>query len=303
MDLQRHGGVDAAADAAGFVYKCTMDDGVLDAPGDCPECGMLLDDRYRVPRASLVDEHWIYRCSMDGGERETPGPCPKCGMMLDSRHRVQRPGHHHAERPESPESERTIWVCPMHPEAVFDAPGVCVKEGCGGMALEAKKILPGSKLVWVCPDHDEVRKEVPGTCHRTACGKALHYRIVSEARRLADAWSCSVHPEDSAGGKSTCSTCGMEMKHYEYEQLLALPATAVIDTGVRKVVYVDRGAGIFDAIEVVVGHRAGEYFPVLSGLAAGDRVVTAGAFLLDAEARLNPAAGSVYFGAAGGPGK
>jgi len=36
---------------------------------------------------------------------------------------------------------------------------------------------------------------------------------------------------------------------------------------------------------------------VLKGLAAGDKVVTAGAFLLDAETRLNPAAGAAFFGA------
>jgi multidrug efflux pump subunit AcrA (membrane-fusion protein) len=66
------------------------------------------------------------------------------------------------------------------------------------------------------------------------------------------------------------------------------------------VVFVERTHGVYQAVEVVVGPRAGEYHPVLKGLAAGERVVTAGAFLLDAEARLNPAAGAAYFGASGG---
>jgi multidrug efflux pump subunit AcrA (membrane-fusion protein) len=89
------------------------------------------------------------------------------------------------------------------------------------------------------------------------------------------------------------------MKHLEVEQVLAVPFSAVIDTGTRKVVFIDRGHGTFDAVEIEVGPRAGEYYPVLRGLAAGDRVVTAGAFLLDAETRLNPAAGVIYFGASG----
>src|SRR5258707_4448442 len=44
----------------------------------------------------------------------------------------------------------------------------------------------------------------------------------------------------------------------------------------------------------------GVFYPVLSGLAAGERVVTSGSFLVDAETRLNPAAGSIYFGGSGG---
>ena len=42
------------------------------------------------------------------------------------------------------------------------------------------------------------------------------------------------------------------------------------------------------------------FFPVLRGLAAGERIVTSGSFLVDAETRLNPAAGSIYFGGSSG---
>jgi len=80
-------------------------------------------------------------------------------------------------------------------------------------------------------------------------------------------------------------------------EALSVPVGAVINTGVRSVVFVDRGGGTFDAVEVVPGSQAGDYLQVLKGVAAGERVVSAGTFLLDAEARLNPAAGSVYFGA------
>ena len=56
-------------------------------------------------------------------------------------------------------------------------------------------------------------------------------------------------------------------------------------------------------LDVQVGPKAGEYYPVVSGLAEGDRVATSGAFLVDAENRLSPAAGAQYFGATGGPQK
>ena len=48
------------------------------------------------------------------------------------------------------------------------------------------------------------------------------------------------------------------------------------------------------------GPHDGTWYPVLSGLDLGDEIVTSGSFLVDAETRLNPAAGSIYFGGSGG---
>lgn len=79
--------------------------------------------------------------------------------------------------------------------------------------------------------------------------------------------------------------------------LLAIPESAVIDTGTRKIVFLERTPGLFDAVEVWLGRRCGDFVPVLAGLEPGQAVVTAGAFLLDAETRLNPAAAASYFGA------
>jgi hypothetical protein len=81
--------------------------------------------------------------------------------------------------------------------------------------------------------------------------------------------------------------------------VLAVPEGAVIDTGTRQVVYVERMPGMFDGVEVALGPRCGEHYPVLRGLEPGERVATAGAFLLDAETRLNPAIAASYFGATG----
>jgi hypothetical protein len=78
--------------------------------------------------------------------------------------------------------------------------------------------------------------------------------------------------------------------------VLTIPETALVDTGKQKMVYVESGPGMFDGVEVVLGPRCGAFYPVLRGLQAGQRVVAAGAFLVDAESRLNPAAASLYFG-------
>jgi len=74
---------------------------------------------------------------------------------------------------------------------------------------------------------------------------------------------------------------------------LAVPESAVIDTGVRKVVVVDRGSGYFEPREVRLGARAGDVFEVLDGLKAGERVVTSANFLIDSESKLKEAIGGM----------
>lgn len=86
--------------------------------------------------------------------------------------------------------------------------------------------------------------------------------------------------------------------------VLAVPESAIIDTGSQQIAYREDGPGIYEGVRVELGPRMVgpenvTYYPVLRGLDAGDRVVTAGSFLVDAETRLNPAAGSIYFGGTG----
>jgi Cu(I)/Ag(I) efflux system membrane fusion protein len=71
---------------------------------------------------------------------------------------------------------------------------------------------------------------------------------------------------------------------------LAVPQSAVIPTGERRVVFVDLGNGRLAPRDVRLGHRAGDYYEVLAGLNAGDVVVTSGNFLVAAESRLKSAA-------------
>lgn len=78
---------------------------------------------------------------------------------------------------------------------------------------------------------------------------------------------------------------------------LCVPESAVIDMGNRKVVYVESMPGMYDAVEVNLARRYGDYFPVLGGLASGQKVAATGAVLLDAETRLNPSLAAAYFGA------
>ncbi len=85
------------------------------------------------------------------------------------------------------------------------------------------------------------------------------------------------------------------------DQVLSVPESAVIDTGTSQVVYVESEPGVFEGREVVLGPRTGDRYPILEGLQPGEVVAAAGAFLIDAETRLNPAAGAAYFGGSDSP--
>lgn len=70
---------------------------------------------------------------------------------------------------------------------------------------------------------------------------------------------------------------------------VAVPASAVVYTGERRVVFVDRGGGQLEPRDVLLGPKAGDYYLVRSGLSEGERVVTSGNFLVAAESRLRSA--------------
>jgi Cu(I)/Ag(I) efflux system membrane fusion protein len=67
---------------------------------------------------------------------------------------------------------------------------------------------------------------------------------------------------------------------------LAVPDEAVIDTGLRQIVYVDKGDGYFEPRAITPGLRAEKLVEVLAGLKAGEKVASSANFLIDSEAKL-----------------
>jgi RND family efflux transporter MFP subunit len=67
---------------------------------------------------------------------------------------------------------------------------------------------------------------------------------------------------------------------------ITIPADAVLDSGLTKTVYVVPEDGVFEPRLIETGWRFGDRLQVLSGLESGERIVTAGNFLLDSESRL-----------------
>lgn len=67
---------------------------------------------------------------------------------------------------------------------------------------------------------------------------------------------------------------------------LTVPSQAIVNTGERRIVFVDMGGGSLMPHEVEIGRIAGDYSEVLAGLEPGQRVVTSAQYLLDSESNL-----------------
>jgi Cu(I)/Ag(I) efflux system membrane fusion protein len=73
------------------------------------------------------------------------------------------------------------------------------------------------------------------------------------------------------------------------EPVLSVPESAVMDTGSRQAVFVDKGQGRFEPREVKLGHRGSGYIEVRQGVTDGEPVVVSANFLIDAESNLKAA--------------
>ncbi len=71
--------------------------------------------------------------------------------------------------------------------------------------------------------------------------------------------------------------------------VLAIPESAVMDTGRRQAVFIDQGEGRFEPREVKLGQRGGGFVEVREGISEGEPVVTSANFLIDAESNLKAA--------------
>ena len=70
---------------------------------------------------------------------------------------------------------------------------------------------------------------------------------------------------------------------------LAVPSSAIIDSGNRQVVFVDQGDGRYEPRDVKLGRKGDGFTEILSGIVEGDKVVVNGNFLIDAESNLQSA--------------
>ena len=170
------------------------------------------------------------------------------------------------------------------------------------LAKEPPPVRPGeTRIAFTSRDHPEIVRARPGRC---PIDKSELVRVDLADNQRLDYW-CPMHPEVfHADDGHECAKCnGMKLlprivSYAPPGHVLAVPASAVLDSGGGPIVYVEVSPGMLEAWQVRLGARVGDYYPVLSRLSPGNRVVSAGAFLLDAETRLSGQASTAYFGAA-----
>jgi hypothetical protein len=241
---------------------------------------------------------------------------------------AEKPETHSADEHIAQTSEpSTIWTCPMHPQIKRDEPGECPICGMDLVEMVNEQISnesdppeasesTTSTTVWTCPMHPQIKRDEPGEC--PICGMDLVEEEVSptpDATRVAlraDAppmqfrYVCPDHPNKKYDAPGTCPEDGKQL--VMTDEILAVPKSAVIDTGIRTVVFLDKGSEVgYTQVEVKLGPEtwAGEgsarrrYFPIISGLFADDVVVTNGNYLLDSQTQLTGSAAGAYGGALG----
>lgn len=155
----------------------------------------------------------------------------------------------------------------------------------------------------------KVRVNVPNEDLRLKPGMFAHAIVRSQLAAggrvldasLAGKWISPMHPEIVRDGPGKCDICGMDLVPAEElgfvapekaaKPPLVVPATAPLLTGKRAIVYVrrpDREEPTFEGREVLLGHRAGDYYIVRHGLKEGEEVVTVGNFKIDSALQLRP---------------
>lgn len=92
---------------------------------------------------------------------------------------------------------------------------------------------------------------------------------------------------NSSKGKIKAGMFASAIINIEKDDRIVVPASAVLWTGKRSVVYVKSGDGIYSLREVILGNKYSDRYDIVKGLNVGDFVVTNGAFTIDAAAQLN----------------
>ena len=156
-------GTPAASKARPGQWTCPMHPEVIsDHPGDCPKCGMALE---QVP---VLTSATLYTCPMHPEiEQDQPGDCPICGMPLDPK--AGSAADEHAAQ-EIRDLSRKFWI-----GLILTIPVLVISMGGMIPALRLHEILPMSVSKWI--EVDRIRIRIRDTGNRVDGFDVLRERL------------------------------------------------------------------------------------------------------------------------------
>jgi Cu(I)/Ag(I) efflux system membrane fusion protein len=170
------------------------------------------------------------------------------------------------------------------------------------MAIQGMKVMAGEKLlevvdlstVWIAADIYESELPLIKVGERAQIRLSYFpgqeysavldfiYPTLSAESRTAKARFTLPNPQ----GKLKPQMFGQVELKINLGRRLAVPEDAVLDTGTRQIVYIDKGEGNFEPREVTAGLRAEKWVEILKGVKPGEKVASSANFLIDSEAKL-----------------
>jgi Cu(I)/Ag(I) efflux system membrane fusion protein len=165
----------------------------------------------------------------------------------------------------------------------------------GRIAFISPQLDPRTRTAQVRVNADNPSGRLkPGVLARAIVRASIGNGGQVSAPDLAGKWISPMHPEIVKDAPGTCDICGMKLVPAEQlgyvqstpggELPILIPASAVLHTGKRSVVYVENQKAArptYEGRPVTLGSRAGDQYIVTSGIKPGERVVTNGAFKID----------------------
>lgn len=273
----------------GFVERV-----FVGASGLAVKAGQPLIDVYSPELVQLQDEHRLARESSGGGDTGA-------SFAESALKRLQNLGM-------SPAQIRGIAAGHYQRTLSLSAPisGVVVKKN----VVLGQRFMPGDQLyeiadlssVWIVAkvfEHDlpavrigtDVRISVTALSERSYDGKvAFVAPQIDPATRTADV---RINVANSDGALRADMFATVTILTAMPVSVIAIPTSAIIDSGTRQVVLVAKGDGRFEPRDVKIGARGDGYTAIRDGVKAGEAVVTEAAFLIDAESNLRAALQSI----------
>ena len=262
--------------------------------------GTILLELYSPDLVSTQEEYLLalkYRDALKDGTRESIAKGGET-LLTSARRRLELfdvPEHQIVELENSRKVKRTLHI---H----SSANGVVVKKN----IVEGMYVQPGVTLyeiadlskVWV--NVDVYENEIP----YVKAGQLATMRMASFPGRAFTGKITYIYPFMDSKSRSVKVRLEFnnrkgELKPDMYgdvvvsaeskEQIIAVPSEAVIRTGSRTMLFVDKGDGRFQPRNVTIGFESDGMLEIKSGVSAGEPVVTSAQFLIDSESKLREA--------------